>query len=86
MAEYGVNFRRSADKDLRRLDAATERRVVRAIEELARQPRPTGCRKLVGSENAFRIRIGDYRVIYTVEDAVREIIIESVHHRRDAYR
>lgn len=86
MAEYGVNFRRSADKDLRRLDAATERRVVRAIEELARQPRPSGCRKLVGSENAFRIRIGDYRVIYTVEDAVREIVVESVRHRREAYR
>ena len=86
MAEYGVNFRRSADKDLRRLDAATERRVVRAIQELARQPRPTGCRKLVGSENAFRIRIGDYRVIYTVDDAVREIVIESVRHRREAYR
>ena len=86
MAEYGVNFRRSADKDLRRLDAATERRVVRAIEELARRPRPTGCRKLVGSENAFRIRIGDYRVIYTVEDAVREVVIESVRHRREAYR
>jgi mRNA interferase RelE/StbE len=86
MAEYGVNFRRSADKDLRRLDAATERRVVRVIEELARQPRPAGCRKLVGSENAFRIRIGDYRVIYTVEDAVREIVIESVRHRREAYR
>ena len=86
MAEYGVNFRRSADKDLRRLDAATERRVVRAIEELARQPRPSGCRTLVGSENAFRMRLGDSRVIYTVEDAVREIVVESVRHRREAYR
>ena len=86
MADYAVNFRRSAEKDLRRLDLTVRRRVMRAIDGLARDPRPAGCRKLVGSENAFRIRIGDYRVIYTVDDAVFIVAIERIRHRRDAYR
>jgi mRNA interferase RelE/StbE len=59
---------------------------LRAIDGLARDPRPAGCRKLIGSNDAFRIRIGDYRVIYTVDDAVFVIAIESVRHRREAYR
>ena len=62
------------------------RRVLRAIDGLAQQPRPSGCRKLVGSEDAFRIRIGDYRVIYTLDDAVFIVAIESVRHRREVYR
>jgi mRNA interferase RelE/StbE len=57
-----------------------------AIEELTKNARPEGCRKLVGSDNAFRIRVGDYRVIYTVEDATRDVRIESIRHRREAYR
>jgi mRNA interferase RelE/StbE len=86
MAEYAIEFRRSADKDLRRLDATIQRRVLHAIERLKRNPRPDGCRKLVGSDNAFRVRVGDYRVIYTVEDAVLIVAIESLRHRREAYR
>ena len=86
MAEYAVNFRRSAEKDLRRLDPTTEGRVLRSIEKLARDPRPDGCRKLVGSANAFRIRVGDYRVIYAVEDTIHVVTIESIRHRREAYR
>jgi mRNA interferase RelE/StbE len=86
MSEYAVSFRRSAEKDMRKLDAAVQRRVLRAIDGLAKDPRPDGCRKLVGSDDAFRIRIGDYRVIYTVDDVVRIVAIENVRHRRDAYR
>ena len=86
MPQYTVSFRRSADKDLRRLDTTVQRRVLRAINGLANNPRPEGCRKLVGSDNAFRIRVGAYRVIYTVEDAIMVVAIESVRHRREAYR
>ena len=86
MAEYAVSFRRSAEKDLRRLDATVRRRVLRSVDSLVHTPRPDGCRKLVGSENAFRIRVGDYRVIYTVEDAILVVAIESVRHRREVYR
>ena len=86
MPDYTVSFRRSAEKDLRRLDATVQRRVMRAIDGLAHEPRPPGCRKLVGSEDAFRIRIGDYRVIYVVDDAVCIVAIENIRHRREAYR
>ncbi len=83
MARYAVEFRRSADKDLRRLDP--QGRVLRATENLAMNPRPSGCRKLQGSENAFRIRLGDYRIVYTVDDEVLIVAIERVRHRREVY-
>lgn len=86
MARYAVEFRRSADKDLRRLAPTVQRRVLRAAETLANNPRPNGCRKLQGSENAFRIRVGDYRIIYTVDDVVLIVAIERVRHRREVYR
>jgi mRNA interferase RelE/StbE len=85
MALYAVSFRRSTEKDLRRLDAATQRRVLRATSSLAREPRPAGCRKLHGSDSGFRIRVGDYR-IYTVDDEVLVVAIERVRHRREVYR
>jgi mRNA interferase RelE/StbE len=59
MAHYAVSFRRSAEKDLRRLDATVRRRVLRSIDALVVDPRPAGCRKLYGSENAYRIRTRD---------------------------
>jgi mRNA interferase RelE/StbE len=86
MSDYTVNFRRSAEKDLRKLDAKVQTRVLRAVEPLAQNPRPDGCRKLQGSTDAYRIRVGDYRVIYTVDDAVFVVAVEKVRHRREAYR
>jgi mRNA interferase RelE/StbE len=86
MARYAVEFRRSADKDLRRLAPTVQRRVLRAAATLASNPLPSGCRKLQGSQNAFRIRVGDYRVIYTVDDTVLIVAIERVRHRREVYR
>ena len=75
MARYEVRFRKSAEKDLQRLDTTVQRRVLRAAESLADEPRPTGCKKLHGSEDAYRIRIGDYRIVYTVDDEVRIVAI-----------
>lgn len=86
MPEDAVSFRRSAEKDVRKLDRTVQRRVLRAIDGLAGEPRPDGCRRLVGSEDAFRIRVGDYRVNDTVDDVVRIVAIENVRHRREAYR
>jgi mRNA interferase RelE/StbE len=57
-----VSFRRSAEKDLRKLDAKLQNRVLRAVEPLEHNPRPDGCRKLQGSDDAYRIRVGDYLV------------------------
>lgn len=86
MPVYLVEFRRSAEKDLRRLNSSIQARVLRAIEALANNPRPNGCRKLINSNNAYRVRVGDYRVIYTISDTVLIVAIESIRHRREAYR
>jgi len=86
MAAYQVEFRGSAKRELFRLDVQMRQRVVAAIDELADQPRPVGMRKLAGADQTYRIRIGEYRVIYTIDDARRAITIDRVRHRSDAYR
>jgi mRNA interferase RelE/StbE len=86
MPDYSVSFRRSAEKDMRKLASRIQDRVIEAVEKLAKAPRPLGCKKLSGSENAYRIRIGEYRVIYTVDDVILIVAIERVRHRREIYR
>ena len=86
MPEYAIVFARSARKELQALDPTIARRVLRRIESLAIAPRPPGCRKLEGSDNLWRIRIGDWRVIYSIDDGKRLVDISAVRHRRDAYR
>ena len=56
------------------------------MKSLSSEPRLQGCRKLQGSDDAFRIRVGDYRVIYTVDDAVLVVDIDRIRHRREVYR
>lgn len=82
---YTVAVRRSAQKEVRALDAGTRTRVISALRGLAEEPRPAGCRKLVGSENRWRVRLGDYRIIYTIDDAGRLLEIVAVRHRSKAY-
>lgn len=84
-AAYTVNVKRSAQKEIRALDASAQARVIEAVRGLASDPRPAGCRKLVGAENRWRIRVGDYRVIYTIDDAVRVVEIIAARHRSKAY-
>ena len=83
---YQVLLERSAERDLKRLSANVHDRVIEAIKELAGNPRPPGCRKLVGSQNDWRIRVGDYRVIYEIADAIRIVRVNRVRHRREIYR
>ena len=83
---YSVLLERAAEKDLSRLSAQVHDRIITTIQGLARDPRPPGCRKLVGSEHDWRIRVGDYRVIYEIADVVRVVRIHRVRHRREVYR
>lgn len=85
MIDYTITFARAARKELESLEANMVRRIFPKIENLATQPRPVGCRKLVGEENLWRIRVGDYRVIYTIDEMRRTIDIISVRHRSRAY-
>lgn len=76
-----------AERDLKRLPTALFHRVIAAIRALAQSPRPPGCRKLRGSDrDDYRIRVGDYRVLYEVDAPARLVRIMRVRHRREAYR
>ena len=86
MADYSITFARSARKELERLPTAVAGRIIERIEGLMGNPRPPGAVKLQGNKDLWRIRIGDYRAIYTVDDSARVIDISAVRHRRDAYR
>ncbi len=86
MGEYRVTFARSARKELEQLRPPTATRIFAQIEALAENPRPNGCVKLSGSSALWRVRIGDYRVIYEVSDTERAVDVIAVRHRREAYR
>jgi mRNA interferase RelE/StbE len=83
---YAITFARSARKELERLDPALVNRIFPLIESLAQNPRPSGCKKLSGVQNLWRIRVGDYRIVYHVLDAQKLVDIVAVRHRREAYR
>lgn len=86
MATYQIEWKESAQKELRKLPHPVVGRIITAVDALAENPFPSGVVKLAGAEHSFRIRVGDYRVIYTVEKAVLTIQIVRVRHRRDVYR
>lgn len=86
MTLYRVLLERGAEKDLTRLSSEVHNRVIAAIRALATNPRPPVCRKLAGSKNDWRIRVGDYRVVYEIADAIRVVRVNRVRHRREAYR
>jgi mRNA interferase RelE/StbE len=86
MPEYVITFARSAGKELDKLDPPVARRVLMAIEKLAIDPRPSHCLKLTGSANDWRVRVADWRVIYTIDDAKAQIDVVAIRHRSDAYR
>ena len=86
MADYSVTFARSARKELEKLRSSVARRIIQHIEALLINPRPTRSVKLKGNRSLWRIRAGDYRVIYQVNDAARIIDVSIIRHRRDAYR
>jgi mRNA interferase RelE/StbE len=83
---YQVVVERSAEKDLKKLSSEVRPRAISAIQALAKNPRPSGSRKLAGTDNDWRIRVGDYRIVYEIADEVRIVRINRVRHRRDVYR
>lgn len=86
MASYEVEISRTAEKQLRQLAGDDQLRVARAMLALANEPRPRGCRKLAGYDDVFRIRVGRYRVLYSVEDRRLVIVILKIGHRKDGCR
>jgi len=82
---FRIELTRSAERELRALPRDVLRRVDRAIQGLRIEPRPNGCRKLQGSTSLFRIRVGDYRIVYELEDQAVLVLVIRVRHRREAY-
>ena len=85
MESYKVLIRRSAADELGRIPKKDLRRIVKRIGKLAADPRPDGCEKLSGQER-FRIRRGDYRIVYSVDDAARTVEIVKIGRRSEIYR
>jgi len=86
VGNYSITFAKSARKELESLDAIFVDRILSKIESLAFDPRPKGSRKLKGEENLWRIRVGNYRVVYYVKDKEKIVDIVEVRHRKDVYR
>jgi mRNA interferase RelE/StbE len=82
---YSITVSRSAGRDLDRLDRTVLSRVAAAIDALSLDPRPPGCRKLVDRAGTWRVRVGDWRVLYEMDDAARLVRIVAVRHRSKAY-
>ena len=85
MANYNVLIKRSAAKELERLPDKIRRQVISRISALAAQPRPVGCEKLTG-EDLYRIRQGDYRIVYSILDMELIVHVIRIANRRDVYR
>lgn len=83
---YRLIFKPSVVKEMDRLPRAIAARVVDRLAGLLETPRPVGAIKLTGSKNTYRARIGDYRIVYEVDDARRAVFVTIIAHRRDVYR
>jgi len=83
---YRVELVASAERELRALDRTVQQRVARAIDELAAEPRPAGLQSIRGGKDLYRIRVGAWRIVYRIEDAVLVVLVVRIGHRREVYR
>jgi mRNA interferase RelE/StbE len=86
MTSYKVVLKPSVEKDLRSLPKATITHIFQHIEKLKDEPYPRQSIKLSGAEHLYRLRVGDYRIIYSIAQEEKQIIVHYVRHRRDVYR
>ena len=86
MGSYTIRFDRQVKKDFRSIPVQDIRRIKSAIQNLSNNPRPDGCTKLKGSNDYYRIRVGNYRIVDSIEDKILSILVVRVGHRRDIYR
>jgi len=87
MGSYNIELAATAEKELKKIEGRkTRARIVAKIESLAENPRPAGSIKIAGSEACYRLRQGDYRILYEIREAVRVVAVVHIGHRREAYR
>ena len=84
--QYEIEFTKEAEKNLKKLPSQIQSRISKAIEGLKTNSRPSGCKKLTAHQRTYRIRIGDYRVIYDIYDNEIKIVVLNAEKREDVYR
>lgn len=86
MSDFRIEVSATAEKQLYKLNAADQVRIIRSIRQLAIEPRPRGTRKLRGYEDVYRLRCGGFRIIYSIEDRKLLVIVLKIGHRKHIYR
>ena len=86
MNSYRVALTSSTEKELHGLPTKMVARVMPRLENLASVPRPRDCKKLKGGDKEWRIRVGDYRIVYVIDDAARTVDVTRIAHRREVYK
>jgi mRNA interferase RelE/StbE len=85
VSSYRVALTTSAEKELQGLPAKMIASIMPRLERLATAPRPPGCKKLKGGDKEWRIRVGDYRIVYEIDDTARIVDVTRIAHRREVY-
>lgn len=83
---HEVRLKPSAERVLRKLPAAIRSRIASRLDQLSSNPRPSGCEKLGGVDDLYRVRVGDYRVVYQISDEALVVLVVTIGHRGDVYR
>jgi mRNA interferase RelE/StbE len=86
VSNYRVALASSAEKELHRLPKKVISRIIPRLEQLASVSRPPGCKKLKGGDKEWRIRVGEYRIVYVIDDVARTVDVTRIAHRRDVYQ
>lgn len=86
MVSYKIEWKKSSVKELRKINKAVVPKIIETVESLAANLYPMGVKKLIGSENKYRVRVGDYRIVYAISEALLIIKIIRVGHRKDIHK
>ena len=86
MGTFKINWKISSEQDLKKIDKQYILKILDAIESLTSNPFPSQSKKIKSSESSYRLRVGDYRVIYQVDSKKKSVIIYYIRHRKDAYK
>lgn len=86
MKQYNVVLSKTAEKDLYKLPSQIISKIIPALQSLENNPRPSGCKKLKGFTNLWRIRVGNYRIIYAIDEVITLVDVREIGHRKDVYK
>jgi mRNA interferase RelE/StbE len=85
MKRYTVVLTQTAEKELQKLPVRIIEKIIKLLKSLEENPRPSGCKKLKGYKNLWRVRIGNYRIIYDIDDIILLVDVREIGHRKDIY-